>query len=135
MRGTWLRTSLLLIAVIVVHDWYMAASGHDMTGAAPAATCDQVQSHHGHHGSHHGEVAPPTDAHEPVDMAEVCSDLRAVAPLNREMVPDHTVLSPVGVLPDSTLAELFAATSRDIVESPPLRPPSVFRAWIQVYRI
>jgi len=42
---------------------------------------------------------------------------------------------PVALLPSPALLMLFAATSRDIVETPPPHPPDLDRAFFQVYRI
>lgn len=134
MTSRRLRIGILLIASIVTHDAYMAASGHDMAIAGPVSTCERVDVS-GHHGRHsretHDREAPST---APIAAVEMCSDHVRVAPLNREVSPAFAALpqSPVSA---STILMLFAATSRSIVETPPPHPPDLNRAFFQVFRL
>ncbi len=128
MGVRWLRIGLLLIAMILIHEMWMATSGHDLARAEPVPGCEPIEHHH------HGQDQANPVSSRPLDMAEVCSDIEAVAPFNREMHPALADL-PAALRSDSAIAMLFASTSRTIVETPPAHPPDVIRALFQVYLI
>ena len=130
MRTFWLRMALLVIATIVVHDVYMATTGHAVVAAGntPATQDGDVHRHH---------EAPVGREHRQADPADApghCDPLRVAAPLNRDMSPSFDTV-PTALLPDPAVLMQFASTSRDIVEKPLPHPPDLNRALFQVYRI
>jgi len=130
MRTFWLRVALLVIATIVVHDVYMATTGHAVVAAGntPATQDGDVHRHH---------EAPVGREHRQADPADApghCDPLRVAAPLNRDMSPSFDTV-PTALLPDPAILMQFASTSRVIVEKPLPHPPDLNRALFQVYRI
>jgi hypothetical protein len=124
----WLQITILLIAAVVIHDAWMAATGHDLAVTAAAA-----QAAPGH--SHHHTGAEAHDGHTtPVELPDLCDTSREVAPNNQQLAPALDD-GPVGAIPDTSRLELFASTSRTLVETPPVHPPDALRAFFQVFRI
>ncbi len=129
-----LHIGILLFAAIVTHDAYMAVSGHDAAIAEPVSVCERSVAHSHHRHDHRDNLEAESSTTTPLELAEACSELRAAAPLNREMGPSLAD-AHIALISDSTDSMLFAATSRTIVASPPLHPPNQNRAFFQVYRI
>ncbi len=132
MRLSWIRVAALLIAAIVVHDAWMATAGHG--ALASMAATSAATDHEGGHHRHHDAATPDDSRPDTGDMLEHCGRLSVAAPLNRDMTPSLDT-APVGVMPLSTCLARFGSTSRGIVETPPLHPPDLDRAFFQVYRI
>ncbi len=134
MNCRWLRTAILLVAVIVFHDADMAASGQDMSPAAPIETCVSSDII-GHHQRHHGDQRPALLSDlAPVELPEGCDAIRDAVSLNR-VVSQGSTDSPTTLQSDITIQVSFTAISRTLAESPPPRPSDMTRALFQVYRI
>lgn len=130
MRMCWLRIALLMIAAIVIHDAWMATTGH----AVAAAGTTSVEQHGDPHRHHQAPGAPEHRQADPADASGHCEPLRVAAPLNRDLSPSLDT-APVALLPEPASLMVFASTSRAIVETPPSHPPDLNRAFFQVYRI
>jgi len=101
MTASWLRIGILLIGSIIVHDAYMAASGHDMALAAPVAAVEPIEEpHHRHHHGDREDFEPARST--PDELPEGCDPIRKAVPLNRDMSPELANL-PATLQPDSTI--------------------------------
>ncbi len=129
MRTFWLRLALLVIATIVIHDVYMATTGH-----ALAAGTTSVEQHGGPHRHHQAPGAPEHRQTNPAGASAHCDPLRVAAPLNRDMSPSLDS-APVALHPEPSSLMVFASTSRTFVETPLPHPPDLNRAFFQVYLI
>ena len=136
MRTSWLRVALLVIAVVVGHDLYMATTGYAVMAAAGAPTAGQDDRHHqDHHGNHDPSRIATQDGTEPAgSTTSHCEPLRVAAPANRNMSPSFDTM-PSALIPEPAMLTRFASTSRTIVETPLPHPPDLDRAFFQVYRI
>lgn len=130
MRTFWLRMALLVVATVVVHDIYMATTGHAVVAAANVPAEHQGGAHR-----HHQALAAQEQRQTvPTDAPGHCDPLRVAAPLNRDMSLSFDTV-PTALLPDPAILMRFASTSRDIVETPRPHPPDLNRAFFQVYRM
>jgi hypothetical protein len=134
-----IRLILLIAAAVAFHEVGMAMDGHGLAHEDPAPTCSEIaeSTHHGHHhASRHHALASEAEAPSSAEIAETCRDLRAVAPLSRMAGVDLDAM-PLAALPvpATSITDLFAVTSRTVVDNPPDHPPDVRRALYQVYRI
>ena len=130
MRTFWLRIALLVIATIVVHDVYMATTGHAVVAAGNTPATQDGDAHRHHE-------APVGREHRQADPADApghCDPLRVAAPLNRDMSPSLDS-APVALHPEPSSLMVFASTSRTFVETPLPHPPDLNRAFFQVYLI
>jgi hypothetical protein len=136
MRRSWIVVPILVVAIVVGHDAYMASTGHAEVVATRGAGADASGRHgHQHHGTHDQPGSGARDDAAPEGPESThCEPLRVAAPANRDMAPSFDTIQ-VALLPDPASSMLFASTSRDIVETPPAHPPDLVRAFFGVYRI
>lgn len=134
-----IRLILLIAAAIAFHEVGMAIDGHGLAHEDPATTCSEIadsRHHTHHHANRHQALAYADEAPSPAEIADTCRDLRAVAPVSRMAGVDLNA-TPAAALPiaATSITELFAVTSRTVVDNPPDLPPGVRRALYQVYQI
>jgi hypothetical protein len=134
-----IRLILLIAAAVAFHEVGMAMDGHGLVDAQPSPTCTEIAEstrHTHYHASRHHGFASGDEVPSPAEIAETCRDLRAVAPIPRMVAVDLDATPAAALpMPATSITELFAVTSRTVVDNAPDHPPDVRRALFQVYLI
>jgi hypothetical protein len=121
---------LLLAALLMLHDAGLANHGHDeLDGSAHQGKALPVRE------GHHPDSGQPDDGGEDPDLVEEPCGVPRLTPARVSMDDSAGGSIRSDLTPMEPVLATFAAVSPSMVDQPPVHPPDVQRALLEVYRI